>query len=84
MTLTEFLRLFDTLEACQPPYKANEPTWTPVARVEGLLGLSVSGLAKIRKRLGNRFEHRDARGRVFVFFPLWIRAYMHYRVEVDG
>jgi hypothetical protein len=70
LTLEEYLRI--TPDA--PRFDATQPTWCPLAAVQGMLGLSDSGLAKVRKRLHNAYEHREA-NRVFIYCPFWFRAY---------
>ena len=49
--------------------------WCSLRSLRCQLGISESGLTKIRERLRNSYEHRDQVGRVFVYTPLWFRAW---------
>lgn len=62
-----------------PPSKPDiQRVWVSLRGLEYQLGMSDSGIAKIRKYLHHSYEHRDAQGRVYVYGPYWWRAYRAY------
>lgn len=64
-----------------PPYKPGAAGWLTLDCLATMIGVSDTGFAKMRKRVGNRFEHRDKRGHVFIYSPLWLRAWKIVRQQ---
>lgn len=64
-----------------PPYAAGEPGWSPLETVCVMVRITPSGLQKMRTRFHNSFEHRDSRGRVWIYTPYWLRL---WKVELQA
>jgi hypothetical protein len=58
-----------------PAYTEADGRWVSLDTCRFCTELSESGLAKARRRLGRKFEHRDASGRVWIFFARWYELF---------
>lgn len=55
----------------------NDAAWTTKAQLRVMLGLSESGLDKVRRAIGN--SHEERRGQqVRIYLPDWLRAWARY------
>ena len=64
-----------------PAYVADDEAWLSVRTALAYCRLSESGLTKLRRRLNHKYEHRDARGRVWFYGPFWLRLWAVAKTE---
>ncbi|HWL93540.1 MAG TPA: hypothetical protein VNT79_08385 [Phycisphaerae bacterium] len=55
-----------------PAYDQASDAWMSMAQARAISTLSESGFNKLRRRLGERFEHRDLQGHVWFYGPCWL------------
>lgn len=58
-----------------PEFSPSNGSWIPRQRMASTLALSESGLDGLRRRMRNRFEHKDAQGCVWLYAPHWLRGW---------
>lgn len=58
-----------------PPFAEGDDAWLSMDFARAATRLSESGLAKLRRRLSHKYEHRDPSGRVFFYGPFWLRLW---------
>jgi hypothetical protein len=64
-----------------PVHAEGDRAWLSMPGARAISQLSESGFDKLRRRLGNRYEHRDASGRIWFYGPYWLRLWALDRSE---
>jgi hypothetical protein len=57
-----------------PDYEPGAPGWAPLSLVRMWVGVTETGLARMRERYGFRYEHR-VKNQVLIYFPKWSRLW---------
>jgi hypothetical protein len=58
-----------------PAYVEGDEAWLSLGNARRCVSLSETGFDKLRQRLNRKYEHRDARGRVWIYGPYWLRLW---------
>lgn len=66
-----------------PPYAEGDAAWQSREHVAVMLNLSEPGFDSVRRRLGKPFEHKDKRGRVWIYCPHFLRLYFPYKHQSE-
>jgi hypothetical protein len=67
-----------------PAYTPTDVGWVALERVRRLIGMSPSGMSKMRGRFRHAYEHRNSRGEIFIFTPHWLRLWKCELQEMEN